>query len=112
MSRLKGSSVIVIIVLGWVLIPLGCGKSDEARKREELVTTKKHLESVVLVEAKCSRCHSMDRIHKALGDKSYKELQEIVERMQIKPDSGINQDDAKKILEAFKDFYMMKTEKR
>ena len=102
---------IAILSIGVSVFLLGCGKSEEQGKREELITLRKHLEAVMLVEAKCSKCHAMDRIHKALGEKSYQELQEIVERMERKPNSGINLDDAHKILQAFQEFYMKKKEK-
>lgn len=113
MNRLIKDYVAGIIILSiWVFIfAMGCGKSEEQMKREESITLKKHLEAVVVVETKCSKCHPMDRIHKALGEKSYQELQEIVERMARKPASGINPDDANKILQGFQEFYMKKTEK-
>jgi uncharacterized lipoprotein YehR (DUF1307 family) len=109
MSLLKGLSV--IIFLWCILISVGCGKSEQSKDQEQLLTTKKHLESVLFVENKCSKCHPMDRIHKALGNKNYKELEEIVDRMRMKPESGISEADAEKILEAFNNFYMMRPAK-
>jgi hypothetical protein len=47
----------------------------------------------------------MERIHEALAEKTDIQVREIVEAMKLKPKSGIGDEDAKKILEAFRDFY-------